>query len=404
MQVSGAAGPLLSTQNVGLSLDNTAGEAVLGYGWGVCHDPDLLTLEQVIEGEIISTANGGDPMDFHTIQLFDDGWTVGAVVNFFSEESIAPGVYDLYSMDYTLVGPDGIFAEVRVCGSELGVPVVPLSLIITGPIDVTPVTVSGFIELGGTPPYVLHAPLVTAAQGSDLEVAITVDGVQSFDAFSFGLAHDEDAVSLTAISEGAALGGLNAGAGPDFFHVNLSPAGSLDGGTVGCVADFDSPFDQISALPGTEIVLFEYFASPGAQDGTQSALVFTESLGAPVVPIVISVGGFTQHPNLDHGNITLSGNEIPVFIRGDANADGDPNISDALFLALALFAQGPELICDDSGDVDDNGVLGIADVTALLAYLFQGGAAPAAPFPTCNGDATDTDSLTCVTTHAPTCP
>lgn len=60
-----------------------------------------------------------------------------------------------------------------------------------------------------------------------------------------------------------------------------------------------------------------------------------------------------------------------------------------------LFAGERELVtCEDAADVDDDGRLAVADPIHLLTGLFQGGAAPPAPFPDCGDDPTF-DALGC---------
>ena len=83
------------------------------------------------------------------------------------------------------------------------------------------------------------------------------------------------------------------------------------------------------------------------------------------------------------------------FRRGDTNADGDVNLTDALTLLRALFAgEADVLVCDKSADSDDSGTLTISDALYLLLHLFRGGPAPGAPFETCGVDPT-ADSLSC---------
>jgi formylglycine-generating enzyme required for sulfatase activity len=91
-----------------------------------------------------------------------------------------------------------------------------------------------------------------------------------------------------------------------------------------------------------------------------------------------------------------------VFQRGDANADGTVNISDAISVLGFLFLGWQEAVpCADAGDVDDSGTLDIADAVYLLGYVFQGGPAPPAPFGKCGPDPT-ADALDCAA--FPPCP
>ena len=73
----------------------------------------------------------------------------------------------------------------------------------------------------------------------------------------------------------------------------------------------------------------------------------------------------------------------PRYIRGDANADGQVNISDSQSVFGYLFLGRVEPSCRDSGDVNADGKLDISDGIRLLQFLFIGGAQPSAPYPGC---------------------
>jgi formylglycine-generating enzyme required for sulfatase activity len=91
-----------------------------------------------------------------------------------------------------------------------------------------------------------------------------------------------------------------------------------------------------------------------------------------------------------------------VFQRGDANADGTVNISDAISVLGFLFLGWQEALpCADAGDVDDSGALNITDPVYLLGFLFLGGPAPPAPHGKCGPDPT-ADALDCAA--FPPCP
>jgi hypothetical protein len=72
------------------------------------------------------------------------------------------------------------------------------------------------------------------------------------------------------------------------------------------------------------------------------------------------------------------------FVRGDVDASGRINITDAIFLLDWLFQGGPRPPCVDAADVDDDGGQrpAITDAIALLLWLFQGGRPPMPPGPT----------------------
>jgi hypothetical protein len=81
------------------------------------------------------------------------------------------------------------------------------------------------------------------------------------------------------------------------------------------------------------------------------------------------------------------------FYRGDSNADGHVDISDAVKTVQHIFLGRP-VTCEDAVDTDDNGSLDPTDSVYLLIYFFRRGPQPPKPFPNCGVDST-TDALTC---------
>jgi hypothetical protein len=81
--------------------------------------------------------------------------------------------------------------------------------------------------------------------------------------------------------------------------------------------------------------------------------------------------------------------------RGDVNADGAHDLSDALTLLGFLFLGEGPLGCARTGDVNGDGTLDVSDALALLAYLFGGGTAPEPPFARCGAGANSSAELEC---------
>lgn len=84
----------------------------------------------------------------------------------------------------------------------------------------------------------------------------------------------------------------------------------------------------------------------------------------------------------------------PRFQRGDANADGGTNVTDAVFVLNFLFSGGEDPPCIKAGDSNDDGGLNLADAVQLLNHLFGAGTNPSSPFPDCGTDPTP-DELSC---------
>ena len=94
------------------------------------------------------------------------------------------------------------------------------------------------------------------------------------------------------------------------------------------------------------------------------------------------------------GWLPLAGQETP-FRRGDVNADGGIDISDAIAGLDALFQSGLVAdACIDASDVNDSGDVDVSDAVYLLLYLFANASPPPPPHPACGGDPTP-DALDC---------
>jgi hypothetical protein len=88
--------------------------------------------------------------------------------------------------------------------------------------------------------------------------------------------------------------------------------------------------------------------------------------------------------------------EIPQFIRGDVDADGDLTMAD-----LIRLQQGPPFMCDDAADINDDGIQDIGDLMYFVQFIYHGGPPPPSPFPGCGTDPT-LDGLGCA--NPPPCP
>ena len=84
------------------------------------------------------------------------------------------------------------------------------------------------------------------------------------------------------------------------------------------------------------------------------------------------------------------------FRRGDSNADGEVNLSDAIFTFGWLFLGDAGPVCLDAADSTDDGLVDLSDGVAALNFLFIGGDAPPPPGPDACGLDPTGDPLTCV--------
>jgi hypothetical protein len=86
--------------------------------------------------------------------------------------------------------------------------------------------------------------------------------------------------------------------------------------------------------------------------------------------------------------------DLPRFRRGDVSPGVGISISDAILILTVLFVTGGALECEDAGDINDDGLVDIADPIRLLNHLFLGEPPPAPPLAAESGDPTP-DILDC---------
>lgn len=150
----------------------------------------------------------------------------------------------------------------------------------------------------------------------------------------------------------------------------------------------------LEGLAGNDLLLLEWTDGPAGNGflvGYVADLAGEQSFVPPSEDFDLCLGNELIVVHLEHGDF--------FFERGDPNADGARNITDAILVLFFLFDDGPEPPCLESGDVNDDGTLDISDAIYLLSFLFVGGPAPRDPFQECGADATP-DDLTCETSPA----
>lgn len=373
---------------------------VQGWSYGMCHDPLQLALTDLVDGETTLTVKGGNPPDFNAVNDQPNpgtGFTIGVVIDFFGLQQLAPGTaYELNEATYSILASTGTTVPLDFCDT-LANPQVQ-TVVVAGPTFV-PVQTSGSISVEeNIEPFVLRVGEAVAPSGSDVTLAVTLDNPDAVAGFQIGLANDGSVAVPSAIDPGAALLATNGGQGPGFWSFDLNPelpTGTTAGLLVGALISLEPPFDLLPAGVSADLLTLTYtLPSPIAED-LSTPVDFSDELGQGVETLLIANG---EGVNLDErvsGMITSLAVSGPTLIRGDANGDGSVNVADAAVLAQWLFASGPASPCEDVGDVDDDGTLNpLEDLFFLVAYLFQDGPSPAAPFPDCGPDQT-ADALDC---------
>src|SRR5690606_17963177 len=88
----------------------------------------------------------------------------------------------------------------------------------------------------------------------------------------------------------------------------------------------------------------------------------------------------------------------PKFVRGDADANGNLNLTDGIVVLNFLFVGSAVIPCQKAADSDDTGALNLTDGIYILQYLFSGGMDIPPPFESCGPDPT-ADGISCDVPH-----
>ena len=133
--------------DVSVNFSNNA-SAIQGWSMGVCSDPDLLEVVDVVNGSATATVNNGGPPDFVDYNEFPDGWNVGVLISFVQAAELPPGSdYELHVATYQLAADAPVaITELSFC-DILGDPPVETEVVVQGKL-IVPNTNSGTISIG----------------------------------------------------------------------------------------------------------------------------------------------------------------------------------------------------------------------------------------------------------------
>jgi len=121
-------------------------------------------------------------------------------------------------------------------------------------------------------------------------------------------------------------------------------------------------------------------------DGPEVSIRYISPPADGPAPQQVIVNGFTLEE--------ASAGGVGQFLRADANADGNRDLSDGVFILNFLFVGGATPTCMRAADTNDSGGLDITDGSFIFNHLFLGGPQPPEPFASCAADTTP-DALTC---------
>lgn len=241
------------------------------------------------------------------------------------------------------------------------------------------------------PAYTLRVTSATTTPPAPVSVSIELDSQNPLDGWSFGVCHDATQLTVQLVEQGEAL--VNAVQGRPAFYSEQILA---DGFTVGVIVDFaigDLPAGDDQEL--SKVTYGVVGAAPASVD-----IEFCGNLGVPAVSVVVvDQVAASRLPILEAGVIDILPRQ---FLRGDCNADATVNIADVVAMLNYLFAGAADPACFAACDSNSDNVVDLADPVFNLGFSFGPGPVPAPPYPLCDVDPTPTPAISCVSPLA--CP
>lgn len=155
--------------------------------------------------------------------------------------------------------------------------------------------------------------------------------------------------------------------------VTLEPVGSVRILTLNAAANALQPAGEDALIEGNLLW----------RDDMQGA-------GQPVQNVATVSGATQDFGCCENAHIsfhTRAAPEASDFIRCDPNNDSRINIADAIWIINELVRKGPATACAAAADCNSDENRDLTDAVFAIAYQFQGGMAPGAPFRECGGSA-----------------
>lgn len=376
----------------------------LGFFMGLAHDAGILEVGGASPAGPLLALNGGSGPDIFLVDAQVGGVTISVEYAAGGAETIPfPAATGVVDIEYVTNAPalQGMMFPVSsplTWSNTLGVGnevvYAPGPDIVSAALDDGSVTMSP----SGVPfvDYLLRIPDMYGPSGGSVDAQVLLDNLDPALGWSWGVCHDDIALTLVSVEQGISLLTVNGGAPPAFYQVDTYATGF----TLGCVVDF---FGVNQLEPGFASQMNVMTYDILGPDGTETEIEFCGTLGNPMVEVImVAPGGISVVPQTENGTVEI-GSVGAEFIRGDTNGDGVLNaLVDGIFILNYQFVPGSdEPPCLDAADADDDGTInGLLEGILLLNFGFVPGSTPP-PAPTSCGNDPTPDTLEC---EAPPCP
>ena len=313
----------LAPANLSLSLDSTADTE--GFVVAVGYDDSLVTVSDLTTASTVTESSGAELV---VAELLSGGFTLGVVMDAeapFDGHTIAAGsgliIATITVTPAAIVAVDTVVAFDFTDGTLNNPPLdniivqAGMSVGVNEGLGLS----GGALTLLEPPPASMRVEDASAPAdglGTTGDARILLDnslgGVQGF---VTAMTHDPTVITLEEISIGADTDA----AGAEFTISNIY----ADGGTLGVVLDFTSPFEGQTIPQGNDLHLASYTYSCNNEnifvEGTPEPAAETSdltladgTLGTPTLDNVIVVGGLSIGPLLENGTFTCTPVGVPA--------------------------------------------------------------------------------------------
>ncbi len=139
-----------------------------------------------------------------------------------------------------------------------------------------------------------------------------------------------------------------------------------------CFFDYNCLFNNLPAdYEGVPIGSGEIYVDPLFVGGVLFSFALT-----PASPCIDAGNPDPMFNDLDGSRNDIGAFPFTAYMPGDADGNGSVNVSDAVYVILYIFANGPVPVQPASGDVNCDGFSNISDVVYIINYVFLGGPVP----------------------------
>jgi hypothetical protein len=385
--------PAVSDSNVTVSIESNNAE-IQGWSFGLAHDPAAVRVATYEWTPELATANNGKAPSFYSSELATEGPTGAGIVQAVILNSKAPvvlparaGGFPVLNVQYDVMSE----STVSICDGLRGSGQ-PVQSIFT-------VDASTYAPAAPASASLVRKPyaskLAYRAEPPESGQVITVKLYAedlSVEGWSFALCHTAQAAEVMEVATSPQVMTLLGGEAPEFVLNDIVQAGPFVAVTQKVVlGTYLEPVSRGPFPDGLPVLGIRY-------DVIQNdSLKFCD--GDPSGDIAfeggVLVDGVSYVPSTRLGASLVLGAMGTQFIRGDADLNRRVNLTDAVYILMALFMGGPQLACLDAADANDVARVDISDPIFILNFLFLGGPRPPEPFPEPGEDLNPTSALGC---------